>query len=113
MVYMSTLAERIREIMDATRLDTAQIAKICGCSYQAVKKWENGATVSIDGEHLIALAEATGYEAKWIITGVGPKHRAYAKNEIQAEALCAMEKLPAADQYKIRAVIDVISDTQH
>ena len=110
---MSTLAERIKEIMLATGLTTQQMATVCACSYQAVKKWENGTSASIDGAHLIALAEKTGYEAKWIITGKGPKHRAYAKNEIQADTLCTMEKLPEADQYKIRAVADVISDTQH
>lgn len=110
---MSTLAERIKEIMEATGLTTQQLADVCECTYQAVKKWETGASTSIGGEHLIALAEKTGYEAKWIITGKGPKHRTYAKNEIQAETLCTMEKLPAADQYKIRAVAEVISDTRH
>jgi hypothetical protein len=63
------------------------VASVCNVKYQAVKKWETGASMSIGGEHLIALAEATGYEAKWIITGAGPKHRTYAKNEIQADTL--------------------------
>lgn len=110
---MSTLAERIEEIMRACGMNIPQVAETCGCSYQAVKKWLTGATMSIEGEHLVKLAKKTGYEAEWIMLGTGPKHRAYAKNDLQADALCAMETLPEAEQYKIRAVIDVISGAKH
>lgn len=110
---MSTLADRIQEIMDSTGMSIPQLAEVCGCSYQAVKKWLTGATQSIDGAHLVKLAKRTGYEAEWIMLGTGPKHRAYAKNELQVHALCAMEKLPEAEQFKIRDVIDVIGGIKH
>jgi transcriptional regulator with XRE-family HTH domain len=110
---MSTLAERIEEIMRSNGLSIPEVAEMCDCSYQAVKKWLTGATMSIEGAHLVKLAKKTGYEAEWIMMGTGPKHRSYAKNELQAEALCVMETLPEAEQYKIRAVIDVISGAKH
>lgn len=105
---MTTLAERIEEIMLAMGWKIPQVAETCGCSYQAVKKWLTGATMRIDGEHLVRLSKKSGYEAEWILFGTGPKHRMYAKNELQAGALCVMDHVSETEQYKIRAVVDAI-----
>lgn len=109
LLHMSTLSERINEAMKKSGVSIQQVADECKISYQAVRKWCLGETHSIDGSHLIALSELTKFEPKWLMTGHGPKHREYAKNQPQCLALQAMEKLPPEEQYKIPAFIDLLA----
>lgn len=106
---MSTLSERIIEAMDSSGVSITEVAKHCECSYQAVKKWRTSETHSLDGNNLVALSELTGYECRWLMTGLGPKRREYAKNQSQSLALQAMEKLPPEEQYKIPAFVDLLA----
>lgn len=106
---MSTLSERIIEAMDKSGVSISRVAEACEISYQAVKKWRTSETHSLDGNNLVALSDLTGYECKWLMTGKGPKHREYAKNQPQALALQAMEKLPPEEQYKIPAFVDLLA----
>lgn len=106
---MSTLAERIIEAMDTAGVSIKQAAEKCEVTYQAIRKLRIGESQSMDGATLVALSELTGYESKWIISGKGPKHRTYAKNESQALALLAMEKMPASEQYKIPEVVHLFT----
>lgn len=106
---MSTLSERIIEAMDKSGASIPDVAKACECSYQAVKKWLTSESHSIDGNNLVALSELTGFECKWLMTGTGPKHREYAKNQSQALTLQAMEKLPTEEQHKIPAFVDLFA----
>lgn len=108
---MSTLSERIIEAMEKSGVSVKQVADACGISYQAVRKWRIKETQSLDGKHLVALAKLTGYECEWLMTGTGPKHRLYAKNQPQSLALQAMEKLPQEDQYKIPAFVDLFTES--
>jgi transcriptional regulator with XRE-family HTH domain len=71
----ATLAERVQHILDETGYSAAQIAKGIGCSREAVLQWANGATKNIKNELLFALADFTGFEARWIATGKGPERR--------------------------------------
>lgn len=106
---MSTLAKRIIEAIDKSGASIPVVAKACECSYQAVKKWRTGETTSLDGNKLVALSKLTGYECEWLMTGCGPKHREYAKNQSQALTLQAMEKLPPEEQYKIPSFVDLLA----
>lgn len=106
---MSTLADRLIEAMDSAKVSIKQAAEACDVSYQAIRKLRIGESQSMDGATLVALSELTGYESKWIITGKGPKQRTYAKNEPQALALLAMEKMPASEQYKIPEVVHLFT----
>lgn len=106
---MSTLADRIIEVMEAAGLDIPAAARICQVSYQAIRKLRLGESVSMDGKTLMLLARHTGFEAEWILFGTGPKHRTYATNEPQALAIQAMQKMPESEQYKIPAVVTLFT----
>jgi len=106
---VSTLSERIIEALDKSGKSIQEAANYCEVSYQAVRKWRTQETHSLDGKSLVALSELTGYECKWLMTGKGPRRREYAKNQPQALALQAMEKLPPEEQYKIPAFVDLLA----
>lgn len=110
MFRMSTLADRIIEAMAAAGLDRTALATRCGVSYQAVRKLTLGESQSMDGKTLICLAKASGFEAEWIMTGSGPKHRTYARNEPQSRTIIAMESLPESEQYKIPEVVALFTN---
>lgn len=106
---MSSLADRITEAMDGAQVSVTQVAKACGVSYQGVRKWRTGETINLDASNLLALAEITGYEPKWLLTGEGPRVRRYARNEAQANTLKVMEDLPIDEQAKIPALANLLA----
>jgi len=70
---MSTLQDRIAEIMAATGKQVGEIADITGVTSSAVTQWKDGPTKSIKTGPATKLEEATGYSARWIATGEGAK----------------------------------------
>lgn len=105
-----TLSQRIIEAMDASGVSVREVATACKISYQAVRKWRISETLSLDGNHLVALAKLTGYETEWLMTEKGPKIRTYATNAPQTLTLKAMQKMPEDEQYKIPAVVDLFAE---
>ena len=83
----------------------ASIAKKIGCEPAAIYQWLNGSTKNIKEHLLWALADATGFEARWISTGEGPM-RLPQSTRHAIDALTAME--PAA-QYTAAAIIETLS----
>ena len=71
--YMSTLQDRIAEIMAATGLRVGEISTITGVSSSAVTQWKDGPTKSISLLPATKLSQRTGYSATWIATGIGQK----------------------------------------
>lgn len=78
---MSTRAERIAEAIASTDLNDAEVARRIGCKSQAVSQWKSGTTKDLKNDHLFALADLTGFEARWIATGEGPKRKAETADE--------------------------------
>jgi hypothetical protein len=111
-ICMTTLSDRIIEAMDSSGVSVREVATACKVTYQAVRKWRTMETQSLDGNNLIAFSRLTGYEAEWLMTVAGPKHREYAKNQSQSLTLKAMENMPAEEQHKIPAVIDIFTQPQ-
>jgi hypothetical protein len=109
---VNTLSERIIEAMDTSGVSVRQVATACDMSYQGVRKWRTMETQSLDGKHLIALGRLTGFEPEWLMTGAGPKHRMYAKNECQTLTLKAMQKMPDEEQHKIPAFLDLFTESK-
>jgi len=70
---MSTLKDRIQEAVAFSGKRPAQIARECGVTPAAVSMWMDGTTQNLRMEQLFALADATGYEARWIATGDGER----------------------------------------
>lgn len=49
------------------------LAKACGVSYQAVKKWMDADTPKIDALNAMAAAKFLGVSYEWLLTGKGPE----------------------------------------
>ncbi|WP_313080512.1 helix-turn-helix transcriptional regulator [Pulveribacter sp.] len=73
---MSTLQERIAEVMAKTGLSVGELSRLCGVSSSAVTQWKEGHTKSIKPGPADKLARATGYSALWLATGEGPMRNA-------------------------------------
>lgn len=70
---MSTLQERIAEIMASTGLTVGDVAVVAGVSSSAVTQWKDGPTKTLKAAPAAKLAAKTGYSAVWISTGEGTK----------------------------------------
>jgi transcriptional regulator with XRE-family HTH domain len=72
---MDLLHDRIRHILGETGETASSLAKKVGCSPAAVQQWLSGETKNIKNDLLFAVADATGFEARWIGTGQGPEKK--------------------------------------
>lgn len=72
MPRMSTLSQRIQEIIDAGHTKAA-LARAAGKSAPAVTQWISGDTKEIKADSAAGIQAATGFSAVWIATGKGPK----------------------------------------
>ena len=73
---MSTLSERVKRAIKESGHNATSAAKEIGCTPEAVLQWINGPTKNLKGEFLFALADLTGFEARWIATGELPERTA-------------------------------------
>jgi len=74
---MSTLQERIAEIMETTGLTVGQLAVIAEVSSSAVSQWKDGPTKALKTGPATRLADRTGFLARWIADGDGPKKASF------------------------------------
>ncbi len=68
-----TLAERIKEAMEAAGLSPAELARATKRTNGAVTQWLDGTTKSLKAETANLIEQATGYRASWLVTERGPK----------------------------------------
>lgn len=75
----TTLPQRLQTIMDAMGwTQYTQLAKAAGASRQNVTNWMteiSGTKKNIDPRFAFNLEDATRFEARWIIYGVGPARK--------------------------------------
>jgi len=108
---MATLAQRISEAIETSEVSVSSLAEACGISPQSVYQWMKGETKELMGNHLVELAELTGYEARWIAKEIGPKRRIYAKTSQQAHVLDAMTTMTPYQVDMFVKITDSISDS--
>ncbi len=120
---MSTLKERIEEIMSAKDLKTGEIARAAGVSSAAVSQWlgkGNGKVINTIGsiEAASNLEGKTGYRALWIATGKGPKMAGHVGTPAVSDEpvdpfahaiLHAFNQLPDHPVVRGRVFIDVVA----
>lgn len=106
---MTSLSDRVKEAIDTSGKSVKDIARACEVTEQAVYDWRKGSTKSIDGDNLVELADITGFEAKWIAKGKGPKRRIYASSDEQMHVLQVMQRLPHYATTVVRIVDAVTS----
>lgn len=70
---MSTLAERINEILQSTGLSQAELARAAGVTEPAVVHWLSGNTHSLKGVVAARIEATTGFRAAWVASGKGQK----------------------------------------
>lgn len=68
-----TLSERIKEALEGAKLSVTEAAEKIGVGRSAIYPWLSGNTKNLKLENLFALADATGYSAKWIAIEKGTK----------------------------------------
>ena len=77
---MATLEDRVRHAINESGKDVREIARACGVSVQAVYAWRRGEVKNLQNDNLFNLAEATGFEARWLGTGKGQERNIAAMN---------------------------------
>lgn len=97
MLSMSQLSERIREIIAATGLSNSQIASAAKRTPAAVTQWLSGEVQSISAESAFALSDETGFEARWILFGEGPKKNPPPQPQMSDEEKRLVEHYRAGD----------------
>ena len=89
------MGERVEYVLAEKGLTPSSAAPLIGCSREAISQWIDGSTKNIKNEYLFALADATGYEARWIATGQGERKSPKPIYDAKIQAVvCAMEKMP-------------------
>jgi transcriptional regulator with XRE-family HTH domain len=68
-----TITDRVRAAIDASGIKQAEIARRVGVERQTVGDWYHGRSLYIRPEHLFALADTLGIEARWLATGQGQR----------------------------------------
>jgi len=72
--------ERVAKAIRESGLQKKQVAAACGVSNSAITQWINGDSKSLRPENLFALAELTGFSARWLAIGKGPER---AQDEVE------------------------------
>lgn len=67
-----TLSERIRTILEETKIEATVLAKAAGVTKGTVSQWLTGDIKSIKLEYAVGIQDAYGYNAVWIVMGKGP-----------------------------------------
>ena len=105
LTFVSTLQERIAEIMETAGLTVGEIAQLTGVSSSAVTQWKEGPTKTIKAAPATKLAAKTGFSAIWISTGEGAKRLATPHASISSEVgdrieLREMRQIPVVGEVK-------------
>lgn len=73
LIHGMGLSERITEAIENSGKSKADIARACGVTAASVTFWIGGQTKSLKAETALALEQATGYRANWLLSGTGPR----------------------------------------
>lgn len=89
----TTLADRIKEVLDDTGITKTTLAEKAGVSKGAVTMWIQGDIKSLKFEYAVKLWRWKRYSPLWLITGEGPK-TLLAANMNMAESLKPVDPWP-------------------
>lgn len=100
---MTTLADRLKEVLDVTGLKSADLARLCGVTSSAVSQWMTRDDSKIKGEHAISIEEGTPFRSRWILEGRGPKFKGVDTGLSHTSKVLTSSKLPVRRSYHSRA----------
>jgi transcriptional regulator with XRE-family HTH domain len=117
---MSTLQERLTKAMETAKKNRADLAAACDISRAAVSKWFDANAKNLKMEHLFAVADACGVDARWLATGSGVmrpgKGSACTHADIPQRRIDLIRmygKLPDEIRHPIRQLIEGLSYLHH
>ena len=102
------MGQRIEKAITDSGADVRQIAQVCGVTPQAVYAWMRGDVKNLRGENLFALADQTGFEARWIATGESPERTAE-QDKRKASLLAYFEQADSRGKDAIFRVAEIES----
>jgi hypothetical protein len=105
---LTTKSGRIGYVIESSGHSPASIAPLLGCKPSAVYQWIDGSTKNLKEHLLWKLADITGYEARWISQGEGPRKIDKAIRHAN-DVLLAME--PEARYTAVR-LLDTLAEPQ-
>lgn len=103
------LGERITKAIKDSGRDVREVARACDTSAQAIYVWMRGGVKDLRNANLFALADITGFEARWIATGEGPEQRS-GGNQRESALLQAYRATDERGKMAIHRVAEAESD---
>ena len=100
------LGKRIARAIEVSTADVAVVARACNVTEQAVYSWMRGEVKNLCNENLFALADVTGFNARWLGTGQGAEVDSYINNPHIARVVKAMQAMPEVVQAEAAKEVD-------
>lgn len=66
-------SQRIAYAIKTSGIKQIDLARLAGVSRSAASQWVSGEIIKVSAENIFAIADATGYAARWLATGKGPE----------------------------------------
>lgn len=96
----STLANRIKEALDARGMTQAELARMIGIAQPSVNNWVSGESKSMRAEVAVRAAKALGVRVGWLVFGEGDMFERNVEEHLWSASLSGrqrqLEKLIAA-----------------
>lgn len=105
-IWSMSVAERIADLLRETGRSQTEIARAAKVGRGAISAIVRGRTKNPQPDHLFAIADAFGVEARWLATGQGPKYRETSLSREQRDWLNMYEQLPPDKRQAARAILD-------
>lgn len=80
-MLVDMIGDRLKELRTAAGMNQPEFAAIVGTSKQYVSQLESGKNQMPSGEYLEGWARHFRVNARWLVSGTGPKHADYSPGE--------------------------------
>jgi len=107
-LVMGTIGDRVKIARLAMNWNQPDLAKETHISKQAISQIETGTTKNPKPENLLKIADATGFELRWLISGNGPQ-----TSKDAALDRLDISELSTDSKAAIRAVMDSFKKQNH
>ncbi len=108
MVDQSSVSGRIAYAVEQSGKSLERLAAEIGCSHVAISNWQTGKTVEIKASLLLAFADATGFEYRWLLTGQGPVLSRYQITESMDRVVDAMAKIAREEPLQVETIVRMV-----
>ena len=107
----TSITDRLSLAFDRSPLSQADLARVVGLTRGAVNGWLRGRSVNIRPEHLFAVADALGVEARWLATGLGPMERQVVNHDTK-RLILSYASLHDEERRAVQLLVDQIAESR-